>query len=476
MARSTVVEEFSDLGDNDQAAFNSVRVWHETARATQTAPEGSWRVWLLLAGRGFGKTRTAAENVKEYAWSHPGSRIGVFAATFADGRDVCFEGESGLCSIIPPQLVKVWNRSIGELKLVNGSILRLFSADEPDRVRGYQFHRAWSDELASYKGKISKKDAASEGVPGTPKPMLAQIELATRLRYPGDDEGPRIIITTTPRPLAILKELKARKTTFTTTGSTFDNEANLAPEFFSSVRDLYENTRLGRQELYAEILEDVEGALWTRLIIDDQRLNPLKDTLPAFKRIVVAVDPAVTANKRSSETGIVVEGLTFNNRLIILADYSGKFTPDGWARETAKAYETWKADCIVAEKNQGGELVRSNLKSSSENLPIKLVDASKGKIIRAEPVSRLYEQKKVSHWGTFPLLEDQMCCYTGDESEESPDRMDALVWGATELMLKGKTVPNVGPAAGLGSPSYWVPPSGDDYGITSNDGFITTDH
>lgn len=445
------MEESQD--NESQFSVSSIK-WLETARPSQWPPPGDWRIWLLLAGRGFGKTRTAAETVKEFAWSYPRSRVGVFAATFADGRDICFEGESGLCSIIPAACIRVWNRSIGELILVNGSRFRLFSADEPDRVRGYQFHYAWADELASYKGKISQKDAAAEGVPGTPKPMLAQIELATRLKYPGCEHGPRIIVSTTPRPLKILKEIITRKTTVVSTGSTMENKDNLAPEFLKSVMDLYEGTRLGRQELYAEILEDVEGALWTRLLIDDQRANPKKDQLPSMKRIVVSVDPAVTANKRSSETGIVVEGVDYNNHLWVLADHSGKYTPDGWAKETLKAYQIWKADCVVAEKNQGGELVRMNLKSSAENLPIKLVDASKGKIIRAEPVSRLYEQKKVSHWGVFPQMEDQMCMYTGEEGEESPDRLDALVWGATELMLSGINTPVVPPPA-MGAPNYW---------------------
>jgi phage terminase large subunit-like protein len=465
-------DQVMEVQENDRLFIESYQKWINTARPNQIEPQGTWRIWLLLAGRGFGKTRTAAEATKNFAWAYPGARIGVFAATFADGRDICFEGESGLCAVIPASCIKVWNRSIGEMVLTNGSSFRLFSAEDPDKARGHQFHYSWSDELASYKGKISKKDAVSEGVPGTPRPMLTQIELCTRLRYPDCPHGPRIIISTTPRPLQILKEILKRASTVKSTGSTMENAEHLAPEFLQSVLDLYEGTRLGRQELNAELLEDVEGALWTRLLIDDMRANPKKEKLPTFKRIVVAVDPAVTANKRSSETGIVVLGLTYKNVLYVLQDYSGKFTPDGWASETLKAYRTWKADCVVAEKNQGGELVRVNLKSSAENLPIKLVNASKGKIVRAEPVARLYEQRKVVHWGVFPKMEDQMCLYTGEDGEESPDRLDALVWGATELMLSGVNAPMIPPPA-MAATNYWAGGS-DGFGLTTEE-FITSE-
>lgn len=440
--------------------------WMRTAREKQLTPMGQWRIWLLLAGRGFGKTRTAAEDLKRFAWENDGVRVGLCAPTFADMRDICFEGESGLLGIIPPSCIDgKFNRSIGELKLKNGSMFQGYSADEPDRLRGMQFHRFWADELASYKGKITKKDAANEGVPGTPKPMLTQIELCTRLK-----PSPRIIITTTPRPLKLLKEIIARKSTVVTSGNTYENRGNLADEFIQSVVDLYEGSRIGRQELYAEILDEIEGALWTRAMVDETRLNPKKDELPAFKRIVIAVDPAVTANKRSNETGIVVIGLTFSGRAIVLQDASGKYTPEGWAKETVRCYENWKADRVVAEKNNGGDLVERNLRAISANLPVKLVDATKGKIVRAEPVAGLYEQKKVAHWGVFPVLEDQMCEYTGEETEESPDRLDALVWGLTELMLSGKPVPHVAFPGGSVATSVW-PSAGavSDFSITTED-------
>jgi phage terminase large subunit-like protein len=472
--------EYSDLGPMDREMYESVVAWLETARRNQLTPEYAvvkgakvpWRIWMLCAGRGFGKTRTAAEDMKRYAWMNDGARLGVIAATFGDGRDICFEGESGLLAKIPSSCIEIWNRSIGELKLRNGSMFKLFSADEPDRMRGFQFHRAWADELATYKGKVSQKDAAAEGVPGTPRPMLAQIELATRLK-----PRPQILITTTPRPLKILKEVKARPTTVFTSGSTWENKDNLAGEFLDSMTNLYEGTRLGRQELYAEILEDVDGALWTGRLIDDMRLDPKKDQLPQFKRIVVAVDPAVTANKRSSETGIMVVGLTYTGRGVVLEDASGKYSPEQWAEKVTAVYSRWKADRVVAEKNNGGDMVQTVLRSraDSKNLPVKLVDATKGKIVRAEPVAGLYEQKKVSHWGVFPQLEEQMTTFTGEDGEESPDRLDALVWGLTELMLSGVVVPHVAVPA---SPSihYWGNSPGDgenEFGISADSDPIT---
>src|SRR4051812_2089914 len=301
MFDQSILADFHNWSPEDKQMFESIAGWLETARPNQLTPrdnprtrDGVWRVWLLLAGRGFGKTRTSAEDVKSFAWQVPGARVGVFAASFADGRDVCFEGESGLLNVVPEICIETWNRSIGEMVLINGSRFRLFSAEEPDRIRGHQFHRSWADELASYRGKISKRDAAAEGVPGTPRPMLAQIELATRLK-----PDPRIIVSTTPRPLKVLRELLARSTTVSTTGTTMENRDNLAPAFLETVLNLYEHTRLGRQELYADILDEIEGALWTRDMIDATRLDPNRDQLPRFKRVIVAVDPAITANKRS---------------------------------------------------------------------------------------------------------------------------------------------------------------------------------
>ena len=242
-----------------------------------------------------------------------------------------------------------------------------------------------------------------------------------------------------------------------------------------TVLNLYEHTRLGRQELYADILDEIEGALWTREMIDATRLDPNRDQLPRFKRVVVAVDPAVTANKRSNETGIVAIGQTYKNHAVVLEDASGQYSPDGWADRAIKAYKQWHATRIVAENNQGGDMVEAVFRSRPDGalLPIKLVTATKGKIVRAEPVAALYEQRKIGHWGIFPKLEDQLCEFTGDDStEESPDRLDALVWGLTELLLTGRSVPYVA-VSGATAPSYWSPPgSGSDSSVTATD-FIT---
>lgn len=469
MVNKIDLEGFDLWSKTDQEMTDRIIDWLNTARYNQVAPKDNWRIWLLLAGRGFGKTRTAAEHVRARAWRHPGHRVGVIAPSFADGRDICFEGESGLINIIPSSCIDVWNRSIGELKLINGSIFRLFSAEEPDRMRGHQFHDAWADELASYKGKISKKDAANEGVPGTPKPMLAQIELATRLK-----PKPQIVITTTPRPLRILKDIIARPSTRLSTGSTMENEEHLAKEFMESVLGLYEGTRLGRQELLAEILEDIDGALWTGQMIEDLRIDPKKEPLPRFKRIVVAVDPAVTANKRSNETGIVVAAVDFKNRGYILQDASGKYSPEGWADKTIALAKQWNATRIVGEKNQGGDMITSIIRSRQGGgaFAVRLVDAQKGKFIRAEPVAALYEQKRVFHYGAFPVLEEQMTTWTGEETEESPDRLDALVWAIFDLMLSGRTVPYVA-AGNVGTPNLWTPAmTGSDYGDIVSDDFI----
>lgn len=423
----------------DQDMFVSLLSWKFQGRRNQLEPRGLWRVWLLLAGRGFGKTRTAAEACKEYAMTHPGGRTLVAAPTFADARDICFEGESGLVSKIPKNFVKDWNRSIGELILVNDHRFDLLSADEPDRVRGRQYHRAWADELASFKGKASgKRDATGGAVPGTPDQMFNQIRLATRL--PPD---PRIIITTTPRPLKLLKSLIANPRTVVTRGSTYENAKNLAGAALQDWLELYEGTRLGQQELHAEILEEIEGALWTRLMLEDARLDPRKAELPKFRRVVVAIDPAVTANPRSSETGIIAAGLTGNGRAIVLEDGSGKYSPDQWAQKALQMYERWDASRIVGEQNQGGDMVEATLRSKAPNVSYRHVNATKGKIVRAEPVAHLYERKLVDHWGPFPLLEDQLCSFTGQDSEESPDRMDAMVWALTDLCLRTKAPPLV---------------------------------
>lgn len=366
---------------------------------------------MLLAGRGFGKTRTAAEDVAWYGLKNAGSRIAVVAETFADGRDVCIEGESGLLSCLPPSSVRMWNRSMGELFLVNDTRYKIYSGDKPDQLRGPQHHRAWTDELAKYRYA---------------RETWTQLMLGLRL---GDD--PRVVVTTTPKPLSLLREIMKRTNTHLTRGSTFDNAANLAAPFLAEVREQYEGTRLGRQELYAEVLDDVPGALWTRAALDGTRTT----VEPEMARVVVAVDPAVTSGEAADETGIVVAGLGIDGRGYVLADRSCRLSPDGWARRVVAAANEFEADRIVAETNNGGDLVERVLRTVDARVPYKKVTASRGKRVRAEPVAALYEQGRVSHVGGFDALEDQMCQFVPEGYDGSPDRVDALVWAMTELML-----------------------------------------
>lgn len=387
------------------------RLWLETARASQWTPLGDWHTWLILAGRGFGKTRTAAEDIGWYGWCNPESRIAVIAETFADGRDVCIEGESGLLSVLPDEEIASWNRSIGELLLTNGTIFRLFSGDKPEAARGYQFHRAWFDELAKFRYA---------------REAWTQVQLGLRL---GDD--PRSIITTTPQPIRILKEIMGYDSTEVTRGSTFDNIEHLAAPFIQEIRNRYEGTRIGRQELYGEYLEDIPGALWTRQMVDDA----VAQAIPDLERVVVAVDPAMTSGEDSDETGIVVAGVGVDGRGYVLADRTCRLSPDGWARRTAEAYNDFQADRVVAEINNGGKLVESTLRTVAPRIPYKEKWASRGKRVRAEPIAALYEQGRISHGGSFPELEDQMCSFVPEGTDGSPDRVDALVWALTELML-----------------------------------------
>ena len=391
--------------------------WYSTARNKQLKPRGDWNVWLILAGRGWGKTLTGAIDVILYAISHDNVRVAVVAPTTGDLRRVCFEGVSGIVSQIPLECYKdgysSYNKSTSEIELYNGSKIMGFSASEPDRFRGSQYHRAWCDELAAWKYPDSWN----------------QLQFGMRL---GDK--PQTIVTTTPRPTKLIKQLYDRKDVVTTQGNTFENKDNLADSALELFKTQYEGTRLGRQELYAEILEDIEGALWSMAMIEELRVNEI----PEMKRTVIAIDPAVTANINSDETGIVVCGLGIDNRYYILDDVSGKMSADAWAKTAVNAYYKYNASRIIAEVNNGGDLVERLLRTVDINIPYKSVNATKGKVIRAEPISALYEQKRVSHCGVFSKLEDQMCSFTGEKSK-SPDRLDALVWGLTELSKSSMT-------------------------------------
>ena len=388
--------------------------WINLARPKQLTPKGDWSIWLILAGRGWGKTLTGAQDMAWFALNNPDSRLAIVAPTFADGRDTCIEGESGLLSIMDDKIIANYNRSLGEIVLHNGSRFKTFSADTPERLRGPQHHRVWCDELGSWK--------YSE----TWDQMMFGLRLG---------EHPKVVVTTTPKPIPLIKDLLKRKDTYTTTGSTFENKENLAEASLSQLKEKYEGTRLGRQELYAEVLEDVEGSLWSRDMIESSMIR-YNEKLPSFKRIVIAVDPAVTANKRSDETGVVVCAEDFQGKYYILNDLSGKYSPDAWAKKVVEAYESYKADKVIAEVNNGGDLVERVVKTVDRNVNYKSVRATRGKFVRAEPIAALYEQKRVRHLNRFNLLEDQLCSYNPEITSQSPDRLDALVWGLTELSAR----------------------------------------
>lgn len=395
--------------------------WRFWARPNQLAPEGQWRVWLALAGRGFGKTRMGAEWVRAQAERGHNKRIALVAPTAADARDVMVEGESGILAVSPP-----WNRpryepSKRRLTWPSGNQATLYSAEDPDQLRGPQHSAAWCDEIASWK------------YPASWDMLLFGLRLG---------RDPRVVVTTTPRPTKEIKRMLADPTCTVTRGSTFDNRANLAPVFFETIISRYEGTRLGRQEVYAEILDDNPGALWHRADVDEGRVSEY----PELRRIVVAVDPAVSNTEDSDETGIVVAGVARNGHAYVLDDMSLKGSPNEWGMQAVAGLHKYKADRIVAENNNGGDMVEHTIRTVNSNAPYKAVHASRGKVIRAEPVAALYEQGKVHHVGSFPSLEDQLCQW--EPGMSSPDRLDALVWALTDLML------GAAPSAGIGVRRY----------------------
>lgn len=372
-----------------------------------------WSVWLYLAGRGAGKTRTAAEWIVWQALTQNWSRWAVIAPTFGDVRDTCAEGESGLIPILHQYgALDYYNRSTGDIKLTNGSRIKLFSADEPDRLRGPQHHGAWCDELAAWR------------YPDT----YDQLQFGLRL---GDH--PKTVITTTPRPIPLIRQLtgKTDGSVRVVRGSTFDNAKNLAPSALIELQARYNGTRLGRQELYGEILDDVEGALWSKGVIDRNRV----DKHPPLARLAVSIDPAVTNTKDSDETGIIVLGSDAAGNGYVIADYSFKGSPNEWAQKAVQVFREHKADSILVEVNQGGDMVSAVLRQVDMSLPIREVRAHVGKKLRAEPVAAMYEQGRIKHVGEFPKLEEQMTLWTPD-SPDSPDRLDAMVQGFSSLIGK----------------------------------------
>lgn len=403
---------------SDEEAAALLYDWKEWARKEQLQPPGDWDGWMILAGRGWGKTRTGAETVRDWVENQGCKRIGLVSETSADGRDVIAEGESGILAISPPWNKPVYESSKRRITWPNGAIATLYDAREPDQLRGPQHDGILFDELAKYRYADAVFDNAMFGL---------------RL-----GSHPRYVITTTPRPIQLIKRLMKTEGVVVTRGKSDDNLANLAATYRRNVIDRYRGTRLGRQELDAEILDDVPGALWSRKNIDEYRL----EKSPALQRVVVAVDPAASNTENSNETGIIVCGIAPDKdnhiRGYVLDDWTLKGAPNEWARKAVAAYHLHNADCIVAENNQGGDMVETVIRTVSSDVPVKLVRATRGKFVRAEPISALYEQGRIHHVGVHPTLEDQMLSFTpdmaGDRSNgTSPDRVDALVWGFTEL-------------------------------------------
>ena len=393
--------------------------WKFWARPGQIAPPQPWNTWLILAGRGYGKTRAGAEYVRGWAERDGSARIALIGATHGDARATMVEGESGLIAIAPPERRPVYEATRRRLLWPNGAQAFLYSAEEPGGLRGPQHHFAWGDEICKWAHAAETWD---------------NLRMGLRLGH-----APRALATTTPRLCALLKSLLAEAGTVVTRGRTHDNLTNLPGAFLDMMQAVYGGTRLGRQELDGELIEEVAGALWSRALIESCRAAQV----PGWARVVVAVDPPAGAGAQSDACGIVVAALGSDGRAYVVADRSVQgLGPEGWARAVAGAAGDHAADRVVAEANNGGAMVEAVLRGACVDLPLKLVHASHGKVARAEPVAALYEAGRVSHVGAFPALEDELCglitggAYAGPG--RSPDRADALVWALTELMLAGK--------------------------------------
>lgn len=401
--------------------------WLSWARGNQLAPASAWRVWLVMAGRGFGKTRLGAEWVRSVAEADPEARIALVGSSLHEARSVMVEGESGLLSIGAPWRRPTYESSVRRLTWPNGAQAFLYSAGEPEALRGPQHSHAWCDEIAKWDNMSNRA-------------LSSWDNLLMGLRLGSD---PRLVATTTPRPVPLVARiLGEREDVVVTRGTTFDNAANLPARFIEAMRKNFGGTMLGRQELLGEMIEDLAGALWSRALIESGR----EDVAPPCMRIVIGVDPPASAH--GDACGIVVCGIGDDRIARVLADCSvEQASPERWARAVANAARAWSADRVVAEANQGGEMVGAVLRAAEASLPLRLVHASRGKAARAEPVAALYESGRVRHAGMFPRLEDELCgLMPGGEYQgpgRSPDRADACVWALTELMLGQQAEPRI---------------------------------
>ncbi len=415
------------------ATLGDVHAWRALARPEQTPPEGDWAVWYLRGGRGGGKTWTGSHVLAEWAWDYPGE-YGILAPTYASARDTCVEGASGILAALgtdraevdrgTARYVESWNRSLGELRLRNGSAIWVSGADVGGRrMQGHNLRGAWADEIGLWR-----------------RPEVAwdqSLRYAVRMAPPA-----RIVATGTPkRGHPLVRALITDPAEVKTLVRTLDNVANLDAATVDAWVAQYAGTALGRQELEGEMLEDVPGALWQRRWIDADRLLEHPDLV----RVVVGVDPEASSAEGAAETGILVVGAAphdghgakpmRHDHYYVLEDASLRATPDGWGRAAVTAYKGRRADLIVAEANNGGEMVEHTLRTVESSVSFKAVHASRGKVARAEPIAALYEQGCVHHLGVFTELEDQLCSYVGGDGP-SPDRYDALVWALTELAVK----------------------------------------
>jgi phage terminase large subunit-like protein len=385
--------------------------WTFQAHPGQIPPKDqAWFCYLMRSGRGGGKTRSGAEWVLQRV--RDGYRhIALIGQTAADVRDTMVElGPSSLMKIARPSERPIYEPSKRRLTFPNGANATTFSGDEPDQLRGPAHDSVWMDELAKFK---------------YPQLSWDNMEMGLRL---GDN--PQVFCTTTPRPIPIIKQLVKDPTTIDVRFSTLQNAENLSPLFLKRVMDKYSGTRLGRQELEGELLDDNPFSLWQRDVIENLRVT----SHPVLIRVVVGVDPAVSSGDESAETGIIGAGIAADGQVYVLDDASLHGSPLDWARSVVRSFHRHKADRVIGEVNNGGDLVEVNLRTVDRSIPFRAVHASRGKLIRAEPIAALYEQGKVHHVGTFPQLEDQMCEWV--PGEKSPDRMDALVWAITELTSK----------------------------------------
>lgn len=394
--------------------------WEKQARAEQWLPKGNWHLWLILAGRGFGKTRTGAETIRYLIDKQEIKQIGLVGATDYDARQIMVEGQSGLLSCYPDGEQPLYEPSKRQITWPNGAKAFLFSADAPEQLRGPQFDFVWVDELC----KFDRAEA-----------IWDQINFSLRL-----GAHPRALITTTPKPMSLLKSFVKQegREVFVTRGSTFDNKDHLSKRFLQSIEEKYKGTTLGRQELFGEIVDRGQNGLWSFDLIEKSK--SLNTKVPELKDVIIAVDPAVTSHSQSDETGIIVLGRDHKGYVFVVDDLSGAFSANQWMSLVKTAYHKYKANLVIMEGNQGGDILKTLLTNTDPTLRIKMVHAIKNKFLRAEPVHALYEQGKIFHIpsGRLKLLENQMLSFSKDmiqKRNQSPDRVDALVWGITELCL-----------------------------------------